>query len=65
MRTITIDDSLYAKVLASAETHADEKTLITEAFETCIRLRAAQKLAALGGSQSDMQNIPRRRQKWS
>ena len=65
MRTITIDGSLYAKVLASAETHTDEKTLITEAFETYIRLRAAQKLAALGDSQSDMQNIPRRRQKWS
>ena len=41
MPTITIDDNLYAKVLASAETHIDEKTLITEVLEAYIRLRAA------------------------
>lgn len=31
--------------------------------EITIRLRAAQKLAALGGSQPDMKDIPRRREK--
>lgn len=58
--TVTIDDN----VLETARNYSgieDVPTLIREALKTLISLEAAQRLAALGGSQLDAEAAPRRR----
>jgi hypothetical protein len=58
--TVIIDDDLYKKALEVADPAMDKADLIREAIMTFIRVRTAQRLAALGGSASKMPNIPRR-----
>lgn len=58
--TITLDDELVAE--ASFYTGITEKTaLVREALRTVIQLEAARRLARLGGSQPDLEDVPRRR----
>ncbi|CAM2159410.1 Antitoxin VapB32 (plasmid) [Pararobbsia alpina] len=58
--TIALDDDLIAK--AQAYTGLDEKSaLVREALKALIQREAARRLAALGGSNPDMEDIPRRR----
>jgi Arc/MetJ family transcription regulator len=59
--TVTLDDALYAKALELADPSMDKSDLFREAVETFVRVRAAKRLAALGGAAPGMKNIPRRR----
>jgi len=62
MQTIvTIDDALYARALELADPDMDEADLFKEALKTFIHVRAARRLAALGGTIPDMVEVPRRR----
>lgn len=59
--TVTIDDILYEKALAAADPDMNKADLFREAMETFVRVQAAKRLAALGGSATDMKPTPRRR----
>jgi len=59
--TVTIDDTLYQQALAVADPGMNKADLFREAIETFVRVRAAKRLAALGGSTPGMARIPRRR----
>jgi Arc/MetJ family transcription regulator len=59
--TVTIDESLYNQALALADPQMDKSDLFREAIQTFVRVRAAQRLASLGGSAGAMKEIPRRR----
>ena len=60
--TVTIDDNLYEKALEMADPGMDKSELFREAVKTFVRVRAAQRLADLGGTAPDMPDIPRRRE---
>ncbi|HEF5874875.1 TPA: type II toxin-antitoxin system VapB family antitoxin [Burkholderia cenocepacia] len=60
--TVTIDDDLYTKALQMAEPGMDKADLFRETIKTFVRVQAAKRLAALGGSMPGMADIPRRRQ---
>ena len=60
--TVTIDDSLYEKALEVADPAMDKADLFREAIKTFVRVRAAKRLAALGASNPEMADIPRRRE---
>ena len=59
--TVTIDDALYEKALAFADPKMDKADIFREAMATFVRVQAAKRLADLGGTMPDMQDIPRRR----
>ncbi|MDN5870604.1 MAG: type II toxin-antitoxin system VapB family antitoxin [Nitrococcus sp.] len=60
--TVTIDDALYGQALKLAAPGVDKPSdLFREAIETYVRVRTARRLAALGGTAPEMQDIPRRR----
>lgn len=59
--TVTIDDELYEKALAMANPGMDKADLFREAIKTFVRVQAAKRLAALGGKEPEIQDIPRRR----
>lgn len=58
--TVTIDEKLYQQALNMADPGMDKAELFREAIKTFIRVRAAKRLAALGGATPDMQTPPRR-----
>ena len=58
--TVTIDDELYAKALDMADPDMDKADLFREAIKTFVRVQAAKRLAALGGTAPDMPDLPRR-----
>lgn len=58
--TVTIDDTLYEKALEVADPSMDKGDLFREAVKTFIRVQAGKRLAALGGAQPDIADIPRR-----
>lgn len=60
--TVTIDDALYERALELADPNMDKADLFREAVKTFIRIRAGERLIALGGKAPDMQEIPRRRE---
>lgn len=60
--TVTLDDELYQTALELAEPEMDKADLFREAIKTFIRVRAGQRLAALGGAQPSMSDIPRHRE---
>ena len=60
--TVTIDDALYAKALEMADTNMDKLDIFREAIKTFVRVQAAKRLAALGGSMPEIQDVPRRRE---
>jgi Arc/MetJ family transcription regulator len=58
--TVVIDDELLAR--AQELTGIEEKgALIREALKSLIEREAARRLALLGGSEPDLEYIPRRR----
>lgn len=59
--TVTIEDTLYEKALEVADPAMDKADLFREAVKAFVRVQAAKRLAALGGSQPEMQQIPRRK----
>lgn len=60
--TVTIDDALYEKALEMADPDMDKSDIFREAMKTFVRVQAAKRVAALGGTAPDMQDIPRRRE---
>lgn len=58
--TVTIDDDLYARALELADPSMDRDDLFSEALKTFVCVRAARRLAALGGAAPHMQDVPRR-----
>lgn len=60
--TVTIDDALYEQALEVADPAMDKADLFREAIKTFVRVQAAKRLAALGASVPDMQEISRRRE---
>ena len=58
--TVTIDDELYAKALDMADPDMDKADLFREAIKTFVRVQAAKRLAALGGTSPSMPDISRR-----
>ncbi|WP_280547777.1 type II toxin-antitoxin system VapB family antitoxin [Halomonas sp. 11-S5] len=61
--TITIDDALYEQALNLSEPGMDKPAdLVREAIKTYVRVQAGRRLATLGGSAPDMQDVPRRRE---
>jgi Arc/MetJ family transcription regulator len=57
--TVTIDDDLYAKALEMADPEMDKADLFRVALQTFVRIRAAKRLAALGGIAPQMPDVPR------
>jgi len=60
--TVTIDDTLYEKALEVADPDMDKADIFREAIKTFVRVQAAKRLAALGGSMPEMRDVPRRRE---
>jgi Arc/MetJ family transcription regulator len=58
--TVTIDDELYNRALEVADPAMDKADLFREAIKTFVRVQAAKRLAALGGTAPDMTDVPRR-----
>lgn len=58
--TVTIDDALYEKALELADPDMEKSDIFREAMKIFVRVQAAKRLAALGGSLPDMPEIPRR-----
>ena len=59
--TVTIEDALYEEAIELADPSMDKSELFREAIKTFVRIQSAKRLAALGGSQPNMQEIPRAR----
>ena len=49
------------KALEMADPDMDKADIFREAIKTFVRVQSAKRLAALGGTMPDMQNVPRRR----
>ena len=60
--TVTIGDALYEEALEVAEPGMDKADLCREAVKTFVRVQAAKRLSALGGTMPEMRDIPRRRE---
>ena len=58
--TVTIDDALYEQALQVADPDLDKADIFREAMKTFVRVQAAKRLAALGGSMPQMKDVPRR-----
>ena len=58
--TVTIDDELYNRALEIADPAMDKADLFREAVKTFIRVQAAKRLAALGGTMPEIPDVPRR-----
>ena len=59
--TVTVDDALYEKALELADPDMDKSDIFREAMKTFVRVQAAKRLAALGGTMPEMQDVTRRR----
>ena len=59
--TVTIDDELYEKALELAGPAIGSANLVQEALKTFVRVEMGKRLSALGGSNPNMQDIPRQR----
>ncbi len=59
--TVTIDDELYNKALEFADPSMDKADIFRVAFKTFVRVNAAKRLAALGGTMPEIAEVPRRR----
>lgn len=60
--TVTIEDALFEQAMELAPPGTNKADLFREAVQTFVRVRAAQRIAALGGSAPDIQDVPRRRE---
>jgi Arc/MetJ family transcription regulator len=59
--TVTVEDTLYEQALEVADPGMDKSELFREAIRTFVRVRAGQRLAALGGRAPGMKDVPRHR----
>lgn len=59
---MTIDDALYERALEVADPTMDKADLFREAIKTFVRVQAGKRLAALGATLPEMQEVPRRRE---
>ena len=59
--TVTIDDELYEKALEMADPAMDKADLFREAMKTFVRVQAAKRLASLGATMPESEDVPRRR----
>ena len=57
--TITVEDELYQRALA--DPGMDRSDLFREAIKVFVRIQAAKRPSALGGSSQKMKSSPRRR----
>ncbi len=60
--TISLDDSLYEKALELADPGMNKSDLFREAVKTFVRVQAAKRLDALGGTMPDIVDVPRRQE---
>jgi len=60
--TVTIDDALYEQALEVADPSMDKADLFREAIKTFVRIQAGKRLASLGATMPDIQDIPRHRE---
>jgi len=60
--TVTIDDALFDQALEMADPGMDKADIFREAIETFVRVQAAKRLIALGGTVPDAADVPRRRE---
>ncbi|MET0961264.1 MAG: type II toxin-antitoxin system VapB family antitoxin [Noviherbaspirillum sp.] len=58
--TVTVDDALYEKALEMADPDMDRADIFREAMKVFVRVQAAMRLPALGGTMPEMQDVPRR-----
>ena len=61
--TLTIDDQLFAQAVQLAVPGIEKSELLRECVKAFIQREAARRLAALGGQESDIELVPRRREK--
>jgi hypothetical protein len=59
--TVTIDDELYESALKLADPEMDKSDLFREAIQLFIRIKAGNRLAALGGKYPQLEDTPRRK----
>lgn len=59
--TVTLDDELFNRALDLADPGMDKADLFREAVKTFVRVQAAKRLAALGGTAPAIADPPRRR----
>ena len=59
--TVSIEDELFDQAAQFCEPNSDKASVIREAMQTFVRVNAAKRLAALGGNQPEMEDIPRRK----
>jgi hypothetical protein len=59
--TVTIEDELYERALEMADPSMEKGELFREAIKTFVRVQAAKRLAALGGTMPGMEDVPRRK----
>lgn len=60
--TLSLDDELMAKAEEYTGIH-EKSALVREALKVLIEVEASRRLAQLGGTMPDLQDIPRRRSK--
>ena len=60
--TVTLDDALYQEALEVADPGMDKADLFREAIKTFVRVQAAKRLSALGGSAPEMREVRRHRE---
>jgi len=60
--TVTIDDVLYNRALEVADPTMDKADLFREAIKTFVRVQAAKRLASLGATMPEIEEISRRRE---
>ena len=58
--TLALDDELLEKAVAYTGLH-EKSALIKEALRALIERESARRLARLGGTQRELQDVPRRR----
>ena len=60
--TVTVDDDLYTQALELSEPGLDKPSdIVQAALQTYVRVKAARRLAEVGGNVPSMSDIPRRR----
>ncbi|MCF6252644.1 MAG: type II toxin-antitoxin system VapB family antitoxin [Methylococcaceae bacterium] len=57
--TINIDDDLFTKAVELTGVH-EKAALLREGLKALIERESAQRLALLGGSEPDLEQVPRR-----
>ena len=58
--TVTIDDQLFNKAADLAGPNIEKAALLRECVKAYIELQSARRLAALGGTIPEMNQVPRR-----